>query len=101
WLKNLQDHQLELRQHEYSSLLQIQQWNNLPQEERLFESFLVFENYPIDLALRNTSTSLYSSHPLVERDHSLSQMEFSLRVDISPLQELELSISYYRSRFAD
>jgi amino acid adenylation domain-containing protein len=101
WLQGLQNQQLELRQYEYSSLLQIQNWSGLSGSKPLFESFLVFENYPIDLALRTMDTSLYSSHRLLDKDYSLSQTEFSLRVDISPQRELELSISYYRSRFAD
>jgi len=46
WLKALQAQQSELQQYEYSSLLDIQVWSDMPRGVPLFESIFVFENLP-------------------------------------------------------
>jgi amino acid adenylation domain-containing protein/non-ribosomal peptide synthase protein (TIGR01720 family) len=51
WLKALQEQQVEMRQYEYSPLVQVQQWSDVPRDLPLFESILVFDNYPIDNSL--------------------------------------------------
>ena len=47
WLNELQARQVELRQHEHTALTQIQGWSEVPRGAALFESILVFENYPV------------------------------------------------------
>jgi amino acid adenylation domain-containing protein/non-ribosomal peptide synthase protein (TIGR01720 family) len=51
WLKGLQASQVEQRQWEHSPLAQVQKWSPVPAGQALFESLLVFENYPVDPAL--------------------------------------------------
>jgi acyl carrier protein len=46
WLKELQNQHLECREYEYCSTGQIHQWSQLPGALPLYESLLVFENYP-------------------------------------------------------
>lgn len=46
WLQALQAQQVEARQYEYSPLAQIQRWSQVPQGRPLFNSVLVFENFP-------------------------------------------------------
>ncbi|MFF2922142.1 amino acid adenylation domain-containing protein [Streptomyces celluloflavus] len=48
WLRRLQDEQLDSRQHEHVSLAQIQRWSGVPAGTGLFDSIVVFENYPYD-----------------------------------------------------
>ena len=36
-----------MRQFEYSALSDVQKWSGLPAGQHLFESFLVFQNYPV------------------------------------------------------
>jgi non-ribosomal peptide synthetase component F len=48
WLQTLQDGQVELRQYEYSPLPQVQSWSDVAQDVPLFESIVVFENYPTE-----------------------------------------------------
>ncbi|HLE83154.1 MAG TPA: condensation domain-containing protein, partial [Thermoanaerobaculia bacterium] len=50
WLESLQRKNLELRRHEHVSAGQIHQWSEVPGSLPLFESLLVFENYPADPA---------------------------------------------------
>ncbi|HEX6291276.1 MAG TPA: amino acid adenylation domain-containing protein, partial [Herpetosiphonaceae bacterium] len=56
WLKQVQAQQAELRQYEYSPLVQIQGWSDVPRGQPLFESLLVFENYPATAAGRGSDT---------------------------------------------
>src|SRR6185369_7293505 len=48
WLRELQAEQVELRQYEYSPLVAVQGWSEVERGRSLFESILVFENYPVD-----------------------------------------------------
>ncbi len=48
WLKRLQEWNLAMREHEYAPLARVQQWSGARAGEALFESILVFENYPMD-----------------------------------------------------
>jgi amino acid adenylation domain-containing protein len=72
-LHDVQAQQAELRQYEYSHLVQIQGWSAVPRGRPLFESILVFENYPIEetepgeagsLALRNIRSAEQTNFPL-------------------------------------
>ncbi|MEU1799624.1 amino acid adenylation domain-containing protein [Streptomyces sp. NPDC019937] len=46
WLRGLQEEQIEARHHEYAPLPQVQAVSQLPRGVRLFDSIVVFENYP-------------------------------------------------------
>jgi acyl carrier protein len=46
WLQELQAQHLECREYEYCSTGQIHQWSELPGAFPLYESLLVFQNYP-------------------------------------------------------
>ena len=50
WLRQLQDQQLEARQYEYSPLAQVQGWSEVGRGRALFESIMVFENYPVRIS---------------------------------------------------
>jgi amino acid adenylation domain-containing protein len=47
WLQQLQSEQVEQRQYEYSQLAEVQGWSEVPRGVPLFESLVVFENYPV------------------------------------------------------
>ncbi len=49
WLRELQARQVEMRQYEYSPLVQIHGWSEVPRSAPLFESVLAFEDYSIDV----------------------------------------------------
>ncbi|SHN31632.1 non-ribosomal peptide synthetase [Rhizobacter sp. OV335] len=51
WLRALQAQGLAAREHEHTPLVEIQRWAGQG-GQALFDSLLVFENYPIDAALR-------------------------------------------------
>ncbi len=48
WLKALQEQNVSMREHEYTPLVQMQKWSEVPAGEPLFESILSFNNYPVE-----------------------------------------------------
>ncbi|MEK7326335.1 MAG: condensation domain-containing protein, partial [Chloroflexota bacterium] len=94
WLKELQAQQFEMRQYEYSSLIQVQGWSGVPRGQPLFESILVFENYPIVEALSEQAGSLE-----ILNLQSAEQTNFPLALVAGVSGELMLKILYDKSRF--
>ncbi|MBW4717722.1 amino acid adenylation domain-containing protein [Saccharothrix sp. SC076] len=68
WLRELQAAQAESRRFEHVPLTRLQQWSGVPAGTALFDSAVVFENYPADLAdgmgLRELSAVETTSFPL-------------------------------------
>jgi amino acid adenylation domain-containing protein len=99
WLKDLQTQLVELRQYEYQPWQQVQAYSEISPERFLFESYLVFENYPWDFGGLNLSVD--ASHPLAQKDYTIAQTEFPLRLDAVPGPSLILAMSYYHRYFDD
>jgi non-ribosomal peptide synthetase component F len=102
WLKELRRQQVDMGQYEYLSLRAVREVAEVPAAERLFESFLVFQNLPIFVPpgfkldkARSADADRLSGPSFV------AQMEHPLRVDVFPGQRMELLLSYYRRHFAD
>jgi non-ribosomal peptide synthase protein (TIGR01720 family) len=95
WLKQIQRRQLELTQYEYSPLSQVQAWSDIPRGAPLFESILVFENYPVDGRLLGQNEWLNVS---VLR--SWDQTNYPITVaGVIADDSLSLQIGYERRRF--
>ena len=93
WLKKLQDQMVELRQYEYTPLVEIQAWSEVPRSLPLFENILVYENFPADGSLLGLGGSLDIHSARVSRTN------YPLTVLALPGPQLELRIIYHRSRF--
>jgi amino acid adenylation domain-containing protein len=93
WLERLQMQQAEVRAHQYSSLLDIQRWSDVQRGEKLFESIVVFENYPTGKFLgSNSSLSM----------HDVDSMEWNtlpLTLQVLDGDELKISLLYGAVRF--
>ncbi len=95
WLERLQTAQAELRQFEHSPLLKVQTWSEVPRGKPLFDSILVFENYPREASLQPGGDS-----PLgVAEVRALEQTNYPLTVVAVPGEALQLGVSFDRSRF--
>ncbi|MFZ5918976.1 MAG: amino acid adenylation domain-containing protein [Chloroflexota bacterium] len=94
WLRALQVQQVALRQYEFCSLIQIQDWSEMPAGLPLFESILVFENYPVSAALQAGVGSL-----TIEDVRSAEQTNYPLTVVAGADRELLLKIVYDDHRF--
>ncbi|WP_448320967.1 amino acid adenylation domain-containing protein, partial [Streptomyces sp. CO7] len=64
WLRGVQDEQSEARRHDYLALPRIQATGAIPAGEALFDSMVVFENYPVDeTATARTGVGVEEVHP--------------------------------------
>jgi amino acid adenylation domain-containing protein/thioester reductase-like protein len=95
FLKHIQAQQAEISQYEYSPLVQVQGWSEVPRGMTLFDSILVFENYPVDTSKRQIDNLEILNVVTDERTN------YPLTVTVVPSQELSLEIAYNRERFDD
>ncbi|MDE0916282.1 MAG: amino acid adenylation domain-containing protein [Planctomycetota bacterium] len=58
WLQRLQAEQAELREYDYSPLVEIQGWSEVPRGDSLFQSIFLFENYKKDAPLEDLCKGL-------------------------------------------
>ncbi len=96
WLAQLQEQQLAARQFEYCSLVDLQGWSEVPAGSPLFESLLVFENYPVSDEMRRS----HWGELRVGAVESYEQTNYPLTVAVIPGAEVVvLKFQYDRSRF--
>lgn len=93
WLQSLQTQQLEMRQYEYSSLAKVQRWSDVEPGQPLFESIVVFENYP-------TSGTGERSLQLDDIQYR-EQSNYPLALLVLPGSEIRLLMIYDQSRFTE
>ena len=94
WLKQLQSQQVEARQYEYSTLVQIHQVSEIPSGQPLFESILVFNNYLMDASKWQLSASIGGSNY-----RTYEKTNYPLTVVVEPGSQLKLEIAYDTRRF--
>ncbi|WP_232665903.1 non-ribosomal peptide synthetase [Pseudonocardia sp. TRM90224] len=92
WLHRLQAEQSEMRQHQYASLAQIREWAGLPWREALYDSYIVYENFPMD---PGNSRRLREWEPTL----ASTQTEHPMRVLIWPAGTLFIMVSFYVRHF--
>jgi amino acid adenylation domain-containing protein len=93
WLQKLQAQQAEALQYEYTSLLEIQEWSELPRGTSLFDSILVFENYPVD------ASAVKDSQLCIANIESIEWTNFPITMLVSVGNNLSLEVKYDSSRF--
>jgi non-ribosomal peptide synthase protein (TIGR01720 family) len=94
WLGALQEAQAEQRQCEATPLVEIQGYSEVPRGQPLFESLLVFENYPIDTSLPSRAGRLGVSDV-----RALERTSYPLALTVVPGAELSLRLDYDVGRF--
>ena len=98
WLKQIQEQQLDWREYEYSSLIDVNEWSEVAGTSRLFESLLVFQNYPVNE--RAGGEAADNSRQLsIGGVHSNIRTNYPLTLVASPNQELDLLITFDSRRF--
>ncbi|UUY07405.1 amino acid adenylation domain-containing protein [Pseudomonas sp. J452] len=94
WLAALQVQNLQLREHEHSPLHDIQRWVGSA-GEALFDSLLVFENYPLGDALKQAERGeLRLGLP-----QSYEFTHYPMTLAVLPGSRLELLLAYDRAHF--
>ncbi|PZD72647.1 Linear gramicidin synthase subunit D [Acaryochloris thomasi RCC1774] len=100
WLMALQQQQITVRQYEYSSLTQVQQLTAVSKGTSLFESLLVFENYPVDASafqnmpasvrLQDFRSTSNNSYPLTVRVLPGASLKLEMMVDLTRFQTSQI-----------
>jgi amino acid adenylation domain-containing protein/non-ribosomal peptide synthase protein (TIGR01720 family) len=94
WLKALQAQQIESEQYAYAPLGEIQLWSDVTHGMPLFESILVFENYPVDTSLQQHEGSLE-----ISAVRGVEQTSYPLTVIAAVGEQLMVKLSYDNCRF--
>ena len=91
WLRALQAQQTEIEAHAVTPLVDIQGWSAVPRGQPLFETLLVFENYPVF----GPTDSAWPLSAVRVRE----QTHYPLTVVVAPGPPLKLQLLYDRARF--
>jgi hypothetical protein len=96
WLAQLQAQLTELRQYEYNTLVEVQGWSSVPRGRPMFESVVIFENYPT--AQRPTIAGERRGDAAAA--HAYERSNVPLSVIVEPGDELALTLRYDSRRFS-
>lgn len=112
WLRQVQAQNLEMLQYEYTPLVEALRWSqvahprqrqisesNGDNEQRargasLFESLLVFENYPVDPSLREEGAALH-----IAEARAVERTTYPLTLVVRPGEQTCFALSYQPARF--
>ncbi len=95
-LRRIQAQQVEVRQYEFTPLAVIQAWSEVPRGSALFESILVFENYPHEDIEAEPGTGM-----MIRRAQTWEQANYPLAIEVLLGNQTTLQIQYDPSRFAE
>ncbi|MFK7959649.1 MAG: amino acid adenylation domain-containing protein [Phycisphaerales bacterium] len=98
WLQSLQRANLDLRRREHCSLADVQRWSEVPRGESLFESLVVFENYPGRFEVGGAGAS---ADLLLDDVAFIEQSNYPLAVLFMPGPDPRLVMVYDDERLAE
>ena len=93
WLQALQAHQIDARAYEYLPLFTIQSLSQV--REELFKSLLVYENYPVDEALADSSATMK-----ILGSQSVEETHYPMTVIVLPGKAFSVQITYDAQQFS-
>ncbi len=96
WLKLLQAQAFSMREYEYTPLVEIHGVTKVPRDQALFNSIVVFENYPVDRSMQEQQASLkFLDFKSFERTN------YPFTLVVGHTDTLVLEIAYESKRFAE
>lgn len=94
WLQMIQEQQAEMLLYEHSPLVEVQKWSDVPRGSSLFETVVIFENFPVEQSSRERTDDIKTHRPtLFERTN------YPLTLVIEPAPELMVQLLYDCRRF--
>jgi amino acid adenylation domain-containing protein len=93
-MRRLHEKQIRVLEYEYSPLMEVQGWSEVPRGTPLFETNYVFQNYPLDAGIRERAGS--SLH--VSEIQYFSRNSYKLAIHALPGKELHLIATYHDGR---
>ncbi|WP_315729489.1 MULTISPECIES: non-ribosomal peptide synthetase, partial [unclassified Bradyrhizobium] len=93
-LEEVQARQSELTDYQYSSLAEVQRWSELPAATPLFESIVVFENYPDEMSAGGADHAVR-----VDMIRAVNRINYPLALQVAVGETLAMKIMYDGGRF--
>ncbi len=90
WLESIQEDQVRSRHHQYTSLRDMQRWTTI--KEELFDTLLVFENYPVSKRLSDAAGKGMAMDVRDAKVHE--QNNYLLSIIVSNAEEMRVLFSY-------
>lgn len=94
WLQGLQKRQMDLTRYQYVSSLQVQQWSEVPSGTRLYDTVVVFENFP------GASKPGAQSPPTEEPLYS-GRTDVPITLVVIPGSKIRMKLLYDHRRFEE
>ena len=94
WLQALQTYNIEVRDYEHASLADVQRWSGQGGQS-LFDSIIVFENFPLDERLHDTEQQQLTFGDVKARGVTNFAMDLEVRLG----NTLTIEFMYLRNRF--
>ncbi|WP_342781545.1 amino acid adenylation domain-containing protein [Amycolatopsis rhizosphaerae] len=99
WLREIQAHLADTRQYEYTPLVRIQGWSEVPRDRALFDSVVVFENYAVE-RLDDDGAAPGEDELTVEQLEGLEQTNYPLTLVAAPGDRLRLQLLFDKGRYS-
>lgn len=96
WLRELQESHLAMLEHQHTSLSDVQRWSDVPAGHGLFESILVFQNFPMRDSWQEHARSIE-----IQNISTIETAHYPLGLRVTPGAELLLELGYERARFEE
>src|SRR5262249_21350855 len=99
FLQRLQQEEAEAQQYSYTSLVRVQGWSQIPPGQPLFQSLLVFENYPVNVfeETYQAAPRVNGSHPapfhILDRNN-IERTNYPLELVFYPGDELTIRVTH-------
>jgi non-ribosomal peptide synthetase component F/acyl carrier protein len=96
WLAAQQQQQAEMREYEYSPLMKVQEWSEVGSGEALFDTLLVYENFPVEEAVREEAGGGVRAKGVRISEGTTN---YGVTVIVAPGRRMSLRIGYDESRY--
>jgi amino acid adenylation domain-containing protein/non-ribosomal peptide synthase protein (TIGR01720 family) len=96
WLDDLQERQSELQRFQHAALADIQRWSEVPAGTPLFDTILVFENYPTEAAPGEQGGGIE-----VSEASTTERTSYPVTLTVAPRARFHVSLAYDRERLDD
>lgn len=103
WLQGLQQEQVRAREFEYTPLFEIRKWASVDDGSLLFDSLVVFENYPLEAFEENYARGLKpaASDFRIVGSRSVERVNYPLALIAGGNRELLLRLAFDLSRWSE
>ena len=105
WLRDVQASQVEMRQYDYGSLVDVQSCTQVPRGTPLFQTLVVFENFSQNAFEETYGTGLLDSQNQKQNlkvtvKEASGRNNFPLNLIVAPKHELGLRLNYDRTLYS-